>query len=96
VDAEGVLQIRIVDHLSYDVYVKILFHALTEALLCLHRGISEKSVTDFDLDFEKKRDAGIYDASQEPGEHVLAPYRHEHAFAMVIESLVYAEWIRVR
>ncbi len=54
-------------------------------MLCKERGITEQSVTDFDIDFEKKRPEGNVD---EPGDAVDAPYRKEHFFATNIERLM--------
>lgn len=66
-------------------------HELIEVYFCLKRGISEQSVTDFDLEYEARRPEG--DVS-EPGDDPKAPYHKEHIFATKIERLL-AEELRV-
>jgi hypothetical protein len=66
----------------------VMIHELVEALLCDARGIPEKSVTEFDLAFEKARPANNFD---EPGDSPNAPYRKEHFAATTIERLLAQE-----
>jgi hypothetical protein len=54
----------------------IALHEYVEALLCLHRGITEEMVTYFDL-------SNIN--SKEPGNLPEAPYYNEHQFATFVE-----------
>lgn len=63
----------------------VALHEVIEAYLCQKRGISEQTVTDFDVAFEKKRKE--YDF-REPGNTRKAPYKKEHRFASRIERLV--------
>lgn len=64
----------------YNFLVKI--HEIIEAYLCLKRGITSQSVTDFDTSFKGKG---------EPGNSKKSPYRNEHKFATKIEKLVAKE-----
>ena len=57
-------------------------HEFREALLCRHRGISQKAVDDFDT---------AYQGEGEPGDDPQAPYKREHFFATSIERLTAAE-----
>ena len=57
-------------------------HELREAVLCAHRGITEKQVDDFDLAFK---------GEGEPGDAPSCPYKREHFFATSIERLTAAE-----
>lgn len=69
----------------------VAVHELIEAILCRHRGIKEKDVTKFDLMFEEEIKAGKQHKHPEPGFDPRAPYRHEHAFATVIERTLIKE-----
>jgi len=64
----------------YELLVAV--HELVEMALCKHRGIKEKDVSDFDMEFEQNRDLGD---ESEPGDDPAAPYRREHRFAENIE-----------
>jgi hypothetical protein len=79
------LEVRVsnLDNEDYEFLIGI--HELVEAYLCYKRGISERDVTVFDIEFEKNRAAGNVD---EPGNDLLAPYYKEHVFATEIESMV--------
>lgn len=57
-------------------------HEQMEAMLCLRRGILEKSVSDFDIAFEEKR---FEDNVDEPGDDPAAPYYKEHQYATIAE-----------
>ncbi len=57
----------------------VAMHELIEQALCFSRGISEDSVTQFDIAFEKSGKAG------EPGDDPQAPYHKEHVYATAIE-----------
>lgn len=64
----------------YNVLVGI--HEAVEAILCRDRGISEESVTEFDL---------AHLEEEEPGFHKDAPYYKEHQIADVIERIMASE-----
>src|ERR1041385_4740558 len=66
--------------------VLIGIHELVEAVLCKQAGISEESVTEFDIQFEKDRALGIHDEHDEPGDSIDAPYMEQHQFATEVEK----------
>lgn len=70
----------------------VFIHELTEWYLTQKRGITEKSITEFDKEFEKVREYfPKIIGDQEPGHMVSAPYHKEHVFAEKIEKLVAEE-----
>lgn len=85
------LWIRISDLGDWRYHHLISIHEQIEALLCIKRGISEKEITLFDINYEAKRVKGYIDFQGEPGDHPKAPYRKEHFFATSIERLIAAE-----
>lgn len=101
VDADGTLQIRVssfngvVDpargHLSApeadDYALLIALHELVEVSLCARRGISEESITAFDMAHLADDDPWADD----PGHCPDAPYHREHVFAECMERLFAAE-----
>jgi hypothetical protein len=60
----------------------VAFHELAEVLMCKNDGVSQKSVDDFDMAYEKTRPEG--DCS-EPGDSPDAPYRRQHFIATNLE-----------
>jgi hypothetical protein len=66
-------------------------HEAIEAILCKHNGVTEESVSEFDIKFEKDRKPGYID---EPGDSPYAPYRKYHSIATSIERML-AEWLDV-
>jgi hypothetical protein len=60
-------------------------HEMIESWLCRKRGITEESVTEFDIAYEAKRPEGD---DSEPGDDPAAPYWKEHQFATQIERQV--------
>lgn len=81
---EGDLEIR-VSKLSEQESFLIGIHEAIEAYMCKSRGVSEESITEFDMEFEKSRKEGNTD---EPGDSPEAPYRDQHFFATTIERLL--------
>lgn len=69
----------------------IAIHELIEKRLTEHRGISEKSITEFDVEFEKNKLLFEHDMDDSPGDDPSAPYHLEHRFAERIERLVASE-----
>ena len=77
-------------------------HELVEAVLCLDKGISQESVDEFDIAFEKSRDktrcrdgsfdylARSYDGNAEPGDSPDAPYHIQHGYATTVERMLCA------
>ena len=85
-DENSDLQIRVSDMQNPDYEFLVGQHEAIEAYLCNKRGITEKSVSDFDIRFEKMR-AEYPDmvGDDEPGFNPRAPYSKEHAFATSFE-----------
>lgn len=91
VDEKGDLQIRVSNLDNEDMEFLIADHELQEAKLCLARGIDEKEIMDFDIEFEEQRMQGIFSKAEEPGLHANAPYRLEHQIANIIEGIMMNE-----
>lgn len=86
-EPDGTLQIRVSEMKYLDHEHFIAVHEYVEALLCKHSGVSEESVTKFDMDYEKRRTNFDTD---EPGDSIWAPYRREHCFATAVERMLCA------
>lgn len=82
------MEVRVSDMQNENYEFLVLIHELIEAHLCRQRGISERSITDFDVQFEIAR---AYDNIDEPGDSPDAPYQKEHQFATKIERQVAEE-----
>jgi hypothetical protein len=70
----------------------IAIHEIIEALLCKHRNINGKIVTDFDIRFEKEKKKGKYNLIEEPGFAPDSPYFREHKFATRLEKYLIEEF----
>ena len=82
VDKDGNITFQIADA-GNDLYNKIcLVHAIIEELLTSAKGVSEETITKFDLE---------YTGDDEPGEELAAPYRDEHLIAKAVEMLLCAK-----
>jgi hypothetical protein len=84
---DGALQIRVSKMPDPRDMVLVALHEFVEAILCEHRGISEKAVTDFDLEHVADDDPWVAD----PGHCPDAPYHNEHVFAECVERLMARE-----
>lgn len=82
---DGSMDIEVSDMQNEDYALLVGIHELLEGWLCRKRGISEQSVTVFDVDYENKRQEGDF---SEPGNDPQAPYFHEHQFATKIEMQI--------
>lgn len=60
-------------------------HEQIEAWLCLKRGITQRAVDAFDMEFESRREPGD---ESEPGWEPHAPYHREHVFAEKVERML--------
>jgi hypothetical protein len=88
IEPDGTVHILVSQEVGEDSAFAIAVHELLEQNLCAQSGITQKSVDDFDIAFEKNRKPGD---DSEPGDDPLAPYKKEHFFATSIERLVVAE-----
>lgn len=87
-DIAGNLVIKVSELPDEDFEFCIAIHELIESYLCAKRGISEPSITAFDIEFERRRKKGNVD---EPGDDPKAPYFKEHQFSTKIEKLMAKE-----
>lgn len=62
----------------------VAIHELVEVTLTQHDGVSEKSITEFDMKFEEKRNGNL----DEPGDDPKAPYRDQHSLATSVERML--------
>lgn len=85
---EGELLIEVSDMNDWRYQFLVGLHEAVEAMLCDQRGLDERAITNFDIDFELNRKKGNKD---EPGDSPKAPYRKEHKFATKIEKMVAKE-----
>ena len=84
-DEDGKLIIQ-VSNMGNDTYEFLVgLHELIEVMLCEHDGISESSVSRFDVMVESRRKPGD---TSEPGDEPTAPYAEQHCFATGIERLM--------
>jgi hypothetical protein len=88
VGSDGTWHVRVSNTGKWQHAVLVAVHELIEMALCRERGVTEDSVTQFDLDFEAARPEGNTD---EPGDDPSAPYQKEHQFATTVELLLAAE-----
>lgn len=87
-DPFGDLQIRVSDLEDPAKEFLVARHECDEAMICQYRNISEESVTAFDTQFERDRQAGLHSLSDEPGMSTLAPYHDAHVIASSAERLL--------
>lgn len=87
-DEKNDLFIRVSESGNWKYNVLVALHEAHEALLCKDRGIDERAITQFDIEFEDSRIKGNDD---EPGDDPKAPYKKEHFFATNLERMFAAE-----
>jgi ASC-1-like (ASCH) protein len=85
------LNIFVSDMRNDDYHQLVAIHEYVEAILCRKAGITEESVTAFDVEFEKNRSEGNTD---EPGNDPSAPYYTQHRVATEVEKFL-ASYLRV-
>jgi hypothetical protein len=86
-DENGTLQIKVSEMKDLRYCHLVAVHELVEVLLTEQNGISEDSITKFDVDFEENRQPENID---EPGDDPKAPYVNEHCIATSVERLMCA------
>lgn len=87
IDAMGVHQFRISSMGNEDYEFLVMVHELIEQYLTQKRGITEQSITEFDVQYEKDRPEGD---TSEPGDSLESPYQNEHNLATGIERILCA------
>src|SRR5258708_3808471 len=81
-------EVRVSEMSHRDYIFLVMVHELIEGYLCVKRGIKPRDVDLFDMAFESRRKEGNTD---EPGDHLDAPYFREHQFSTKIEKLLARE-----
>ena len=84
IDSEGNINIKISEmpKTGPKGEMAVALHELTEVMLCILRGITQREVDEFDL---------TYDGNDEPGDDPEAPYCQEHSVATGIERIFASE-----
>jgi hypothetical protein len=98
-DKEGILQIRVSDMKNPKYHMLVILHEIIEQFITENDNppIEEKTITDFDLFYEKSRDLGLVPELSEPGFSHESPYRKHHTIScgieMVLAALVGVDWL---
>jgi hypothetical protein len=87
-DQNGDLTVSITKMSDWRREVALGFHEAAEAVLCLHNGVTQKMVDDFDVPFERDHP----NSKIEAGDQSDAPYKREHSLATAIERILAAEF----
>jgi hypothetical protein len=86
-DDEGAMQIKTTGETEDEAFL-IALHELVEYWLCKKRGITVEEVDKFDFQWALEHPS---DDTLEPGDDERAPYKKEHAFAMIVENMMKEE-----
>ncbi|MFA6475944.1 MAG: hypothetical protein WCV68_00860 [Candidatus Paceibacterota bacterium] len=81
-------EIIVSDLPSWKYEALVAIHELVEMVLCDDRKITNKSIDEFDIEYNKHRPE---DDASEPGDDPQAPYYKEHQFATKIEKMMAEE-----
>jgi hypothetical protein len=87
---DGTLKFEIAETGNDTYNTLVLLHEMAEELMTRKLGITEKSISDFDLKFEEERDSGLHGLEAEPGFDVRSPYQAEHMISTSIEMIICA------
>jgi len=79
------MHFRISEMQNKDYEFLVAIHELVEQYLCEKEKISIESIDQFDISFERFRNAGD---TSEPGDDKKAPYYRQHQIATAIERLM--------
>lgn len=90
-DEDGTFLIAVSDMKNNDYHFLVAVHELVEAYLCRKAGITQQSVDEFDIAYEKQREKSLTLDTSEPGDSRLAPYERQHNIASGIERILMAE-----
>jgi len=86
---DGIQQVRVSSLKDWRYEILVAVHEIVELAITRHRGISEHRISEFDIEFERLREAR--ERSGEPGDYPGSPYRREHFFATNVERLLAVE-----
>jgi hypothetical protein len=87
---DGDLEIRVSQMSDWRYEACVAVHELVEVLLCKHADVSQESVDEFDIEFEKQRKRSLTLSTAEPGDSRFAPYRTQHCIATGAERVLAA------
>lgn len=82
-DTEGNLQVRVSPMSDWRYETLLAIHEAVEAIMCKFNGVTQKSVDEFDLEYDKTH---TFDLNA--GDDPAAPYKLEHTFATAIERIL--------
>lgn len=88
--SDGSVRIAVSETGNDDYNFLVALHELYEQKLCAKRGIKERDVDAFDIEFEAKRAKALVLSNAEPGDDKNAPYQREHCEATGIERIAAA------
>jgi len=85
-DEKGDLQVRISPMSDWRYEALLQIHETVEAIMCKHNGVTQQSVDEFDVEFDKTHALDL-----NAGDDPAAPYKREHCLATAIERILCAE-----
>lgn len=85
-DEQGNLQVRVAPMSDWRRETLLAIHETVEAIMCKHNGVTQKSVDEFDQEYDK-----THSTDCNAGDDPKAPYVREHCFATAIERIMCAE-----
>lgn len=85
-DDKGDLQVRVSPMSDWRHETLLAIHEAVEAIMCKHNGVSQSSVDEFDVEYDKTH---TFDVNA--GDDPKAPYVREHCLATAIERILCAE-----
>ena len=94
---DGTLHIKVSEMGCWRSELDVAIHEAIESLLCQEAGITDMQVTQFDIQFEREREAGKHALTDEPGDDSRSPYKTHHEAATFAEracaSALGLDWI---
>ena len=84
-DEKGDLQVRVSPMSDWRYEILLALHEASEAILCKYDGVSQKSVDEFDAEFDKTH---AFDVNA--GDDPAAPYKKQHTVSTGIERILAA------
>lgn len=85
-DSKGDLQVRVSPLSDWRYEVLLGIHEAVEAIMCMHAGVTQQQVDEFDQEYDKTH---TFDVNA--GDEEAAPYCRQHCFATAIERVLCAE-----
>jgi len=88
---DGTLYITVSDMGNKNFETLVAFHELWEVITTEHKGITEQQITDYDAQYELKREKGLVGEFSENGFGSDCIYKDQHMKATAIEMILAAE-----